>query len=221
MKCENCKVQVNSLSDNCPLCGKYISPNSEREQNAYPHLNRSAEEVKHSEKVKIILFLTIVFTIFMFTINLLTPHRFIWSMIPISAVWLIWLVFGIPIIKKKITPLMIFQDNIIISIFLIIIDVTLKQNGWAMSYVVPFILSGSAFVITLMVMYIKMTWKEFYLFQMTIVAICFIPIVTRLFFRYEFGPSIVSAIYGLVTILAMAMFGDKKFKYETKKRLHF
>lgn len=218
MRCENCNIKVDSQSNNCPLCGKYIENNDKRDL-SYPNI----EEIKHRIKIKslkMFLFISIVSTITIFIINMLTPHKYMWGITPIAGVWLALLVFGIPITKKKITPSMIILDNIAISIFLIIVDINLGYSGWAMSYVVPFILCGSALIVTIIVMYTKMTWKEFYLFQMAIVVICFIPIIARAYFDFVFWPSIISAAYGLVTILAMIIFGDKKLKYEIKKRFH-
>jgi hypothetical protein len=174
-----------------------------------------------NKKLKILLFITIVSTIAISIVNMFTPHRYLWGIIPITGVWLALLVLGVPLTKKKITSSMIILDNIAISMFLIIVDVTLGQNGWAMSYVVPFVLWGSSLVVTLVVMFTKMTWKEFYLFEMAIVVICFIPIIARTFFKFVLWPSIISAAYGLITLLAMIIFGDKKLKYEIKKRFHF
>lgn len=220
MRCENCNITVNSPGNNCPICGKYLPEPKEEKDTVYPNIEGVKHRIKN-KRLKIFLFITIVSTIAISIVNMFTPHRYLWGIIPIAGVWLALLVFGVPITKKRITSSMIILDNIVISIFLIIVDVTLGQNGWAMSYVVPFVLSGSALVVTLIVMFTKMTWKEFYLFQMAIVVICFIPIIARSFFNFVLWPSIISAAYGLITILAMIIFGDKKLKYEIKKRFHF
>lgn len=220
MKCENCKVEINNLSSNCPLCGKHLQENPKAEDAVYPDIKQLAAG-KYSRNIKILLFFTIVLTISAFIVNMLTPYNNLWSFIAISAMWLLWLVFGVPIIKRKITPLMIVLDNIALGVFLNIIDMTLNQQGWAMSYVVPFILCGSALIITIIVKFTKLTWREFYLFQIAIVSICFIPIIIRIFFNFVLWPSLISAVYGLVTILGMLLFAYRKFKHETKKRFHF
>ncbi len=220
MRCENCNITVNSPGNNCPICGKYLPETNDEKDTVYPNIEGVKHRIKN-KRLKIFLFITIISTITISIVNMFTPHRYLWGIIPIAGVWLALLVFGVPITKKRITSSMIILDNIAISIFLIIVDVTLGQNGWAMSYVVPFVLSGSALVVTIIVMFTKMTWKEFYLFQMAIVVICFIPIIARSFFNFVLWPSIISAAYGLITILAMIIFGDKKLKYEIKKRFHF
>jgi hypothetical protein len=135
--------------------------------------------------------------------------------------WLLLPVLGIPFAKKKITPLMIVLDNIAVCIFLVILDATVDKQEWAMSYVVPFVLFGSAFIVTIIVLLKKMTWRELYLFQLSIAAICFMPIIARIFFVFVFWPSIISAVYGLITIIAMIIFSDKRLKFESKKRFHF
>jgi hypothetical protein len=99
--------------------------------------------------------------------------------------------------------------------------VAIGYRGWAMGRVVPFVLSGSSMVVTIVVMFTKMTWRRLYLFEMAIAIICFIPLIMSGFFDFVFWPSIVSAAYGLITIIGMIIFGDRRLKYEAKKRFHF
>lgn len=219
MRCENCKININNLSSNCPLCGRHLPECDAEKYPSYPDITESAS-VANNKNIRGLLFLTIVFSLSAFLLNLLTPYKYFWSMIPISGMWLLWLVLGIPIIKKRITPSMIVLDNIIVSVFLNIIDITLNQQGWAMSYVVPFILMGSALAITIVFMLTKIDWKEYYPSQMAIVGLCFIPLTIRIFISFIFWPSVISAAYGFVTILGMVILGNKKFKHETKKRFH-
>lgn len=219
MKCENCHIEINNITNNCPLCGKYIGENSESSEYAYPKIKGNPLK-ERGKWYKWLLFSTIIYTLFMFGLNLITPHRYYWSIIPIASVWMLWILFGVPFTNRKLTPFMMILDNVIISVLLIIIDSTFDLKGWTMSYIGPFVPSGTAFIITIIVICLKTTWKEFYFFQITIVAACCIPIISKLFYNFELWPSIVSALYGLVTILAMIIFGDKRFKYEAKKRLH-
>jgi hypothetical protein len=220
LKCEHCNIETNNVTNNCPLCGKYLSEGDKENKAVYPMLVEKPLK-ERSKLFKWLLFTTIIYTLFMFGINLVTPHRYYWSIIPIFAVWMLWILFGVPLVKGTLTPLMMIFDNIIISILLIAIDTTFSLKGWTMSYIGPFVPSATALIITIIVVCLKTTWKEFYTFQMTIAAACCIPIATKLFYSFKLWPSVVSAIYGIVTILTMLIFGDKKFKYEAKKRLHF
>lgn len=220
MKCENCRIEISNISNNCPLCGKYIGKNIEESEYVYPKIKeRSLKE--RGKLYKWLLFSTIIYTLFIFGINLITPHKFYWSIITIASVWMLWVLFGIPFMNHKLTPLMMVIDNVIISVLLIIIDNTFHLKGWTMSCIGPFVPSATAFIITIIVVCLKTTWKEFYFFQITIAAVCCIPIISKLFYNFKLWPSIVSALYGIITILAMIIFGDKGFKYEAKKRLHF
>lgn len=219
MRCENCKVNISNISSNCPLCGRHLHESGIGKHASYPDIKESLSST-HNRNIRGLLFLTIVFSLSIFLLNLLTPYKYFWSLIPISGMWLLWLVLGIPIIRKKITPAMIVLDNIIISIFLNIIDVTLTQQGWAISYVVPFILVGSTLAITIVFMLTKIDWKDYYPSQIAIVGLCFIPLIIRIFISFIFWPSVISAAYGFFTILGMIILGNKKFKHETKKRFH-
>lgn len=220
LRCESCKIETNNITNNCPLCGKHLSESDSEHKDVYPSLGE--KPLKERGKLfKWLLFSTIIYTLFIFGLNLITPHKYYWSIIPIFAVWMLWILFGIPITKGKLTPLMMIFDNVIISILLIAIDTTFSLKGWTLSYIGPFVPSATALVITIIVASLKTTRKEFYYFQMTIAAVCCLPIIIKLFYNFKLWPSIVSALYGIVTILAMLIFGDKRFRYEAKKRLHF
>lgn len=218
MMCRNCNVEVNYRTQNCPLCGKYLGLNEE--EVAYPSINKNSASAS-TKPIKVSIFILLVITIILLMINLLTSQKYFWSFVVIFAVWNTFFILIKPFIKKKITAMMVVEDNILICIFLVVVDSTFKQNGWAMSYVVPFVIWGSSLIVTMIVICIKMTWKEFYLFEVSIAILCFIPIIVGLLFNYVLWPSIVSAVYGAITLIAMIIFGDKKFKYETKKRMHF
>jgi hypothetical protein len=220
VKCGNCKVETNNISNNCPLCGKYLMDNGEARHDVYPKLERPSIK-ERSKLFKWLLFSTIIYTLMMFGINYVTPHKYYWSNVPIIAVWMLWILVGVPIRKGKLTPQMMIWDNVMLYLLLIVIDITFSLKGWTMSYIGPFVPLGTALIITIIVVCLKTTWKEFYLFQITIGAVCCIPIIAKLFYNFELWPSIVSMIYGMVTILAMIIFGDKKLKFEAKKRLHF
>ncbi|MDT8718177.1 hypothetical protein IAI10_16035 [Clostridium sp. 19966] len=218
MKCRNCHVEIKYNANNCPLCGKHLI--EKEEYKVYPGVGKGVVKTT-GKQMKISIFILVSASIILFIINLLTPHYYFWCTVAIFGIWLTFFIIVKPLIKKKITAMMVVEDNILVSVFLVVVDSTFNQNGWAMSYVVPFVLWGSSLIVTVIVICIKMTWKEFYLFQTSIVIICFIPIVARLIFKFVLWPSIISAVYGVITIIAMIIFGDKKFKYETKKRMHF
>lgn len=221
LRCGNCNIEVNNVSDNCPLCGKYLVPEGEERETVYPSLEELAAKKTYNKWVKIVLFFIISISIITLVVNLLTPGHYLWSVVPIAAIWLLFPVIVLPLAKRKLTPMMIVLDNITISIFLIIVDSMVDAREWAMSYVVPFILFGSALIVTIIVVSKKMTWRELYLFQMSIAAICFIPIIASCFFNFVFWPSVASAVYGIITIIGMLIFGDKSLQFETKKRFHF
>jgi hypothetical protein len=213
-------VEINCLYNNCPLCGKYFSETPAEIEYNYPDMSKVPFK-QYTKKMRLFLFFLITSSIILFTVNILTFDKTLWCVVPISAIWLLLPMFGIPLAKKKISPLMIVLDNLVVCIFLVIVDLTVDKQEWAMSYVVPFVLSGSAFIVTAIVLLKKMTWRELYLFQLSIAAICFIPIMARIFFTFVFWPSIVSAVYGLITIIAMLIFSDKGLKFESRKRFHY
>lgn len=218
MKCKNCSIEIKSLSRNCPLCGKHLSGDTSPTV-PYPKIKSPGRE-RYPKSLRIILFSAITASIALLAVNLLTYENSLWSIIPISSVWLAFLILGLPITLRRITPFMIIMDNVILSFYLVIVDVATGYTGWAMGYAVPLMLFGSSLTVTIIVMCTRMTLRKFFLFQLAIAVICFIPLIMREFFDFVFWPSIVSAAYGFLTILGMLIFGDKKLRFEAKKRYH-
>lgn len=184
----------------------------------YPDIKKLGRE--NRKAVRILLFITIVLSISSLVINMLVTPKMYWSITSIFGMWLIWITAGMPIIRGRITPLMILMDDIVISVFLYVIDITYGNTGWAMSYAVPLVLSGSALIITIIVVAARINWREFYLFELAIVIICITPIILRQFMDFVLWPSIASAAYGVFTFIGIIVLGHKKLTHETKKRLH-
>ncbi|MDP4089583.1 MAG: DUF6320 domain-containing protein, partial [Bacillota bacterium] len=111
MRCDKCKIEVNNLSDNCPLCGKYLTECIGDLQPNYPNLEKSSLNKPHNKLLRLMLFLIIAISIITLTVNLLTSPQYLWSIIPVSAMWLVLPVLGVPFAKKKLTPLMLVLDN--------------------------------------------------------------------------------------------------------------
>jgi hypothetical protein len=220
LRCENCKIETNNTSSNCPLCGKCLSDCNNINCDVYPKLDDKPLK-ETNMRFKWLLFSTIICTMFIFGINLFTHNKYKWNTVAILGVWMLWILFGAPIIKGRLTSLMLIIDNVIIWTLLIVIDSTVSLRIRTLGHVGPFIPSATGVIITLIAVYLKINWKEVYLYQMTIAALCSIPIIVELSYDFTFWPSIVSALYGVATILAMMIFGGKRFKYEAKKRLHF
>ncbi|MFO7636311.1 MAG: DUF6320 domain-containing protein [Clostridia bacterium] len=219
MKCIGCKIEVNNLTENCPICGKHLHDKDPRIRPVYMDVGeRERRSVKMVKKA--ILFIAWVFSLVLLLINLLTYPVFLWSLIPISLVWLVWILVAQPIIKKRITPLMLVLDSLLISGLLLAADYFFTGTGWSITYAVPFILFSACVAASVIIMVNKMTRKKYYLFQMSIALLCMLPILARIFFEFILWPSLVAGMYGLVTIIALLVFGDKNLKNEARKRLH-
>jgi hypothetical protein len=216
MKCRNCRIEVNSLSSNCPLCGSHLIDDSSDKEPAYPDPEKMAHNTGN-KAVRILLFFTIVFSLSSYYANKLTPHRGWWSVIVIYSLWLSWLLIGLPIIKKKLTLFLIVLDYISVSGFLYMLDIISGHGGWAFGYVVPFLLCGSSLIISIVFIASQVNWRGFFLYEVFAAIMCFVPLLLNRTVRW---PGTVSAVYGVLTIIGLVILGNRNFKNETKKRLH-
>lgn len=146
-KCNNCQVEVSKDLSNCPLCGKYLLKNNEKiEENKYSFPVYSMSNIYRAKWVNIIRTLFWIAGIISVIVNLIfktTPYFFPYV---ITALIMLMTVFIQPLAKKGNYLKSITNSSIILSLFLIFIDVydhyTIGTTfGWGLSYSAPLLLS--------------------------------------------------------------------------------
>ena len=147
-KCKHCDVEVSSDLTNCPLCGKYLLGVNEKPQtNKYSYPIYKMTEIYRNKWVGTVRAMFFVVSIICLIINLIWRTKpfffpYVWA-----ALIMIMVVFVAPFSKKRSYVRNLTWSSIILSLFLIFIDVydyyTIGTKfGWALGYAAPFVLAG-------------------------------------------------------------------------------
>lgn len=229
--CEYCKVHVRTDTHQCPLCKGLIREEGDgSEEVSYPPyvpLNRKKHII-----TRIFAFIVICLSCAMVLTNIYTFEQgngIVWSVIGIAGLLYLWFLVQFTCMTKINLGVKLLLHALLIPVLLIIINVFYTPGqyavSWALSYATPFIIMAFVLAITITVAVSPMRWREYTLYQFSIALIGFVPlilmlIVTRFLQDMPLWPSIVAAVYSLLTLISMFLFMDKRTKTELRRRFH-
>lgn len=223
--CEECKVNIASVSVKCPLCNSKLQVQAgEIRAKAYPDFIPRKFNSTFSLTLSIIAVATILISVL---VNILTMRTHFWSAIVTVYVLYAWFLGKLTFNPVVHPGFKLFAHAIAIPSSLIVVNVfaqsneTMSKITWAFSYAMPLTFVGFILV-TLLVIYRKRYGrKDFILYQLSLCVLAFIPILLVLFRVVEpIIPSIIAAAVSAVTILGMILFGRNALKTEFKRKFH-
>lgn len=217
-KCRDCNIEVIRGSYICPLCFKKVGEKSEN--TSYP---KYKEKIKDRTVFNIFLFLSFAVTIICFIINIMTfkNYKYPWSLFIFLIIVYLWILIRNTILSKMNGGAKILIQAFCISIITVIVDLNTSRIHWSVNYCIPFIISGAALLITLLVIIKKMLWNEYIGYLLALLFLCFVPIILYLFkIITVLWPSVVAATFAILTFISLMIFSNKKFKVEFESRFH-
>lgn len=233
--CRKCRLSVNTDSGYCPLCASELAPDKEGKasdspgkacetgeagsDNIYPRPDGSR---KYNLVFRLFLFLTIVVVSTCLLINILSYSGILWSLVVIGAVQLMWAAIAYPLMAWRNIGYMITVDAVSVCVLLVIIQTVTRTQGWGLDYVIPFLFIAATTVISFVILFRRMKWREYSLYQFIMIILGLLPLVSVISGMVKaIWPSVLSAFYSLLTFTGMFIFADKKYKSELIKRFHF
>lgn len=217
--CKNCKIKVSSNDDICPLC-KTVLTGSEEGKQTYPKI--TINKSKYNLIIRIYLFLSIVGIVCTAVVNYLTYNGFMWSIISTAALLYFWSIISHAIKNNVNIAYKILIQTICISILSVVIDIVIGYTGWSVNYVVPGLTTTANVTVLILIIINRMNWKNYILYQISIIALGFIPIIL-IFCNiiYELWYSVISVGIAFIILCGTIIFSDNDVKGELKRRLHF
>jgi preprotein translocase subunit SecE len=217
--CSGCKLKIENDVSKCPLCGAATADAAGTSNNDYPAAKQSYRAEIAS---KAMLFIAVASSIICIFINNLVKTPIPWSAISTISAFYIYLTVKFLLKKGKNYSVIIMFQVIFISVLIFAIDFLTGNRGWAVDYVVPFlIISGSAAISILSIIQ-PFKYTEYLIYLLITALLGLIPLamlisgVTKVFW-----PNAICVLYSLLTVLGVAFFTGRRFRLEIKKKLHF
>lgn len=219
-KCNKCNVLINENIKICPLCqGGLEEVSNEIKPPMYPKVEFDVQKFKLL--IKVCLFISIVLTVGLITINIATYDGTWWALICVGAVTYFWILVRYSIQNNANYASKILVQTISAMGLCLLIDWVIGYSGWSVNYAIPsMVLIAYGAIIILMIVNF-MNWQSYLLFQITLVVFSFILLVLH-FMHIVTHPIATYVTLGitLITFIGTIVFGDKKAKTELIRRFH-
>jgi len=216
--CEKCGVHIATPSEYCPLCGGELAPPVENLQETYPLIgySRSAVDVIHFAWFAIMA----VFVISII-VQLVTAH----------PVWLLVVTLGSMCAGGALLYSYKVKDNagfallkleLIVAAVVVFADHFTGFHRWSVNYVIPFMVMGGALTITLMLIIQPKWFRDYFVYQLTLCALCLLTLLLRVFgVTTVYWPATTAAVCSVAAVATLFVFFGKRSVHELYKRMHF
>lgn len=218
--CNKCQVKIKDDTELCPLCQERLDNlDSIPSKGIYPAFK--INEHKYHLISKLVIILSVVFSVSAMITNYLTYNGVAWSIVSIAAIIYTWILVIHSITNEANIAKKILEYTIFTSVLVILIDLMIGYTGWSVNYVIPeFIILSNIGILILMVVN-RMSWHNYVLYQMILMFFSIILLV--LYFLNIVGHplfTLLAASFSLAIFISTLLFGDKSVKSELKRRFY-
>ncbi|MFA9377632.1 MAG: DUF6320 domain-containing protein [Lachnotalea sp.] len=219
-RCNNCNVEIIEEISVCPLCQHGLETISQEKKRAmYPNIE--FDNHKFILIIRLFIFISIILSFGLVTINIATYSGVWWSLIAIGAIVYFWITVRYSIQNNTNYAAKILVQTIAGMGFSLLIDIVIGYQGWSINYVIPAIILIAYVAVVILMIVNFMNWQSYILFQITLVT--FSIILMGLYLLHIITEPILSFVtvgITLVILVGTIVFGDKKAKTELIRRFH-
>ncbi len=216
MYCKDCGTYHEEGHQTCTICGKKLIEKSFTDTlnlEGYPEV----KVVKQKRKMaaKILAVITIAASLIVLLINAMTydTYQELWSLIVVGALSYPWLILNQVIISKHEYPTKVLRQIFFISVILIIIDLFTVYKGWALTYVITFMLTSTTLILPIVV---ATEVKKYYLYVRSLFLLVvfdfivgILPFVSNFMEKDVLWTGLMTLFSGVMLIIVMFVFARK------------
>ncbi|MEG0911213.1 MAG: DUF6320 domain-containing protein [Ruthenibacterium sp.] len=217
--CSACHVKIITPTQRCPLCGGPVTADSTVNRAVYPAFQNKANY--HFIK-RLLLFLSIVLGATCVLVNYLTPIKFWWWTIAVTALVYAWIAVPHAMRRGGNAGGKILMQVVCATAAVILLDFETGYSGWSVSYVLPVIFCVGSVALVLVILCNRTNWAGYVLYQAIFAVFGFVPLI--LYFTgisSSLIAALIPSLLAFASIMAMLVFGDRSIKNEFRRRLRF
>lgn len=219
-RCENCNINILSKRSKCPLCQNILTTAQGKESvDVFPYIPTVYHEFRLFFKV--LIFISIVVSIFSVLVNLALPETGFWSLLVVFAVICFWASLASILRKRKNIQKTILYQVFIYSTIAIVWDLIIGWQGWSLEYVIPNICIVAMVLLTILYKVLDMPIRTYFLYFIINGLFGIVPII--LYFSGAikvYVPSFICVAVSVVCVSALFVFMGDSLIAEFKKRFH-
>lgn len=215
VKCNKCNVELDTISDVCPLCNSEIN---NKKDTTYPFIKNNLTKELLMKKL---FFLNCIICIIIILINYFCTPNIKWSIFVVIQLIMTYFIFCKILTGRNKIIRLLFMLNFIICIVSIFWDYYIGFSGWSLNYVFPSLCISYGIFMILLRFINYFAFKENTSYIYLNVCIAFIPLILMKLGIITFPLlAVISFVMGIINILILIVFGWSNFKEDIRKKLH-
>ena len=214
-KCLKCDVNINSVTNKCPLCDSVIT---ETKNSIYP---RKIRGLKYKFIRKISLFITVMCSLCILLLNFYLTPNYNWSIFVISQLFISYILFFKILNGRNRVLRILFVFNILVCSISIFWDIYVGFNGWSLDYVLPSLcITYGIFVLLLrFINYFVYRQNSSYIYFN--ICLGFVPLILLYLDIVKIGIlADLSAIIAFINLIILLIFDWSDLKNFISKKFH-
>lgn len=214
-KCLKCDVNVNTVTNKCPLCDSIID---ETKDCLYP---KKINGLKYGFVRKISLFIALMCSLCVVLLNFYLTPTYRWSVFVIIQLFISYMIFFKILNGRNRVLRMLFMLNIFVCSLSIFWDIYIGFSGWSLDYVLPSLcITYGIFVLLLrFINYFAFRQNSSYIYFNTCLG--FVPIVLLYFDIVKLDIlADLSALIAFVNLIILIIFDWSDLKEFISKKFH-
>ncbi|WP_010243993.1 DUF6320 domain-containing protein [Acetivibrio cellulolyticus] len=218
--CNNCKVYIRDGKSICPLCGNFLSEDSQgtKGEEIYPVIPPAYE--RHLV-IRILVFISIVAIVISYIIFKIFPTSVNWPMFVVFGLISMWLSITDALRKRHNITKSIIWQVIIVSMLTIFWDWKIGWRGWSLDYVIPILCIAAILVMYVTAKVMKLSTGNYIAYFLVGGLFGIVPVLFILFDLVNVDvPSIISVAVSVIFLSAILIFQGENIKAELQKRMH-
>lgn len=218
--CDKCKVEVRGRQEFCPLCQHELQiKGASDSEDVYP--NQVQKRFNNHMLLKVFGFIGLSASILAVFFNIILPSESLWSLIVVAVMACLWLSLAMAIKKHKNILKYLWQQMIIITLLTICIDALTGQHGWAISFVLPIILTVAMIVMYLLSKILHLQVGDYMIYLLLDALFGIIPLILVNTQKLISDiPSLICILTSIISVVALVIFEGKSIISELNRRLH-
>lgn len=216
--CKTCHVHYDTNLEHCMLCnGELENENDSIVSYKFPEIQKKkASRFFH----RLFIFLNIVSILISFYVDYSDGVPLTWSLV-VSITNLYAVIMFILLTVPTIWTSKLTKSIIVSAGAVILIGLAIRDHQWALDYVFPFAVILNIFLITILIIFNKKKWFDYFSSLIIITIVGLIPGLLNLLKVTEVTwPSVACFAYALVTLLGIIFLPSKASREEFRRRFH-
>lgn len=219
--CNNCKLEIKTNKNICPLCLKELNNNGNNKliYEEYPSYKDFYKEQNKINVKKIVLLASLAAIISIIVVNISTSSKYNWAVISVISIAAAYFTYICFTAKSLYLRQKLLIEFFILAPLIIIIDIFTGFYKWSFNYTIPF-LSMSLNIAMLIISLIDNKYFNEYVSYIISSSFMSMLMIIIPLFNFVFWSSLSAFASGVIIILIMIILFNKDFLLSIKKIFH-